>query len=152
MGFWVLIGSWVLIMSSVLLGCWFLPGPWVLLFRYARTVIRNRFSHINLRIYIKVSLINICILSFFPPKNPSSCKRKGNFSRLYFILPYLWPVWLNGWVLVCELSDCWFESRCCHLLAHSFTFIMINRTWHQGQNLMRNMCNTLLRGGKVFWK
>ena len=26
-----------------------------------------------------------------------------------------WPVWLDGWVFVYELSDCGFESRCCHL-------------------------------------
>ena len=28
-----------------------------------------------------------------------------------------WPVWLNGWVFVYELSDCGFESRWCHLIA-----------------------------------
>ena len=27
----------------------------------------------------------------------------------------IWTVWLNGWVLVYELSGCGFESRCCHL-------------------------------------
>ena len=27
----------------------------------------------------------------------------------------IWPVWLYGWVFVYELSDYWFESRCCHL-------------------------------------
>ena len=27
----------------------------------------------------------------------------------------IWPVWLNGWVFVYELSDCGFESHCCHL-------------------------------------
>ena len=27
----------------------------------------------------------------------------------------IWPVWLNGWVFVYELSGCGFESRCCHL-------------------------------------
>ena len=26
-----------------------------------------------------------------------------------------WPVWLNGWVFVYELSGCGFESCCCHL-------------------------------------
>ena len=26
-----------------------------------------------------------------------------------------WPVWLNGWVLVYELSGCGFESSCSHL-------------------------------------
>ena len=24
-------------------------------------------------------------------------------------------LWLNGWVFVYELSDCWFERCCCHL-------------------------------------
>ena len=27
----------------------------------------------------------------------------------------IWPVWLNGWVFVCELCNCGFESRCSHL-------------------------------------
>ena len=27
----------------------------------------------------------------------------------------IWPVWLNGWVFVYELSNCGFESRCSHL-------------------------------------
>ena len=27
----------------------------------------------------------------------------------------IWPVWLNGWVFVYELSDCGFESNCSHL-------------------------------------
>ena len=26
-----------------------------------------------------------------------------------------WPVWLNGWVFVYNLSGCGFESCCCHL-------------------------------------
>ena len=26
-----------------------------------------------------------------------------------------WPVWLNGWVFVYELSGCGFESRCSRL-------------------------------------
>ena len=28
----------------------------------------------------------------------------------------IWPVWLNGSVFVYELSGCWFESRCSHLI------------------------------------
>ena len=28
---------------------------------------------------------------------------------------FYFPVWLNGWVFVYELSVCGFESRCCHL-------------------------------------
>ena len=27
----------------------------------------------------------------------------------------IWPVWLNGWVFVYELSGCGFKPRCCHL-------------------------------------
>ena len=27
----------------------------------------------------------------------------------------IWPVWLNGWVFVYELSGSGFESSCCHL-------------------------------------
>ena len=30
-------------------------------------------------------------------------------------LAKFWPVWLNGWVFIYELSGCGFESRCCHL-------------------------------------
>ena len=30
----------------------------------------------------------------------------------------IWPVWLNDWVFVYELSGCGFESRCCHLNSH----------------------------------
>ena len=29
--------------------------------------------------------------------------------------PIIWPVWLNGWVLVHELNSCGFESCCFHL-------------------------------------
>ena len=25
-----------------------------------------------------------------------------------------WPVWLNHWVFVYEISGCGFESHCCH--------------------------------------
>ena len=28
----------------------------------------------------------------------------------------IWPVWLNGWVFIYELSGCWFESSCSHLI------------------------------------
>ena len=27
----------------------------------------------------------------------------------------IWPVWLKVWVFVYDLSDCGFESHCCHL-------------------------------------
>ena len=28
----------------------------------------------------------------------------------------IWPVWLNDWVFVFELSGCEFESSCSHLI------------------------------------
>ena len=31
----------------------------------------------------------------------------------------IWPVWLNGWVFIYELSGCGFESSCGHLLLHA---------------------------------
>ena len=38
--------------------------------------------------------------------------RTDKYSRHSSII---WPVWLNGWVFVYELSSCGFEFRCCHL-------------------------------------
>ena len=32
----------------------------------------------------------------------------------------IWPVWLNGWVFVYELSACGFESSCSHLIVLLF--------------------------------
>ena len=37
--------------------------------------------------------------------------RKGTLNRLSKLT--IWPNWLNGWVLVYELSGCGFEFRCC---------------------------------------
>ena len=31
----------------------------------------------------------------------------------------IWPVWLNGWVFIYELSGCGLESSCGHLLLHA---------------------------------
>ena len=37
-------------------------------------------------------------------------------------VPLEWPVWLNGWVFVYELSGCRFESSCSHLKLVSTIF------------------------------
>ena len=42
----------------------------------------------------------------------SQMHRTDKFSQHSSII---WPVWLNGWVFVYELSGCEFESRCSHL-------------------------------------
>ena len=40
--------------------------------------------------------------------------RKDKYSQHSSII---WPVWLNGWVFVYELSGCGFESSCSHLVS-----------------------------------
>ena len=36
------------------------------------------------------------------------------------VLSIIWPVWLNGWVFVYELSGCGFESSCIHIKNFSY--------------------------------
>ena len=44
-----------------------------------------------------------------------------------------WPVWLNGWVFVYELSGCGFESRCCHLNFRCGACFVQGVPWHSGK-------------------
>ena len=46
-------------------------------------------------------------------KTYNQMHRTDKYSQLSSII---WPVWLNGWVFVYELSGCGFESRCSHLI------------------------------------
>ena len=41
----------------------------------------------------------------------SQMQRTDKYSQLNSII---WPVWLNGWMFVSELSGCGFESSCGH--------------------------------------
>ena len=43
------------------------------------------------------------------------------------------PVWLNGWVFVCELSGCRFESHCCQLNVRYDTCFEQGVPWHSGK-------------------
>ena len=43
-----------------------------------------------------------------------------------------WPVWLNGWVFVYEISGCGFESCCCHLNFRYRTCFEQGVLWHSG--------------------
>ena len=45
-------------------------------------------------------------------KTYSKIQRRDKYSQHSSII---WPVWLNGWVLVCKLSCCGFESSYSHL-------------------------------------
>ena len=44
-----------------------------------------------------------------------------SYSQMYVADKYsqhssiIWPVWLNGWLFVYELSGCGFAYHCCHL-------------------------------------
>ena len=61
----------------------------------------------------------------------------------------IWPVWLNGWVSVYELSSCGFEFCCCHLkvkylfLMQSFVFerIVYKRILKPKQNFSKILTN-----------
>ena len=44
----------------------------------------------------------------------------------------IWPVWLNGWVFVYELSGCGFESRCSHLIFRYGACFEQGVSWHSG--------------------
>ena len=44
----------------------------------------------------------------------------------------IWPVWLNGWVLVCELSGHGFEFRCSHLTFRYRVCFEQRVPWHSG--------------------
>ena len=45
----------------------------------------------------------------------------------------IWPVWLNGWVFVYELSGCGFESRCYHLNFRYGACFEQGLLWHLGK-------------------
>ena len=44
----------------------------------------------------------------------------------------IWPVLLNGWVLVYELSVCGFESRYYHLNVRYRAYFEQGVSWHSG--------------------
>ena len=44
----------------------------------------------------------------------------------------IWPVWLNGWVFVYELSGCGFESSCSHLNFRFRACFKQGVPWHSG--------------------
>ena len=49
----------------------------------------------------------------------------------------IWPVWLNGWVFVYELSDCGFESSCSHLTFRFRGCFEQRVPWHSGKYRVR---------------
>ena len=47
----------------------------------------------------------------------------------------IWPVWLNGWVFVYELSSCGFEFSCSHLQNFLYAFFLEMLLLTRKQNL-----------------
>ena len=72
----------------------------------------KEFLHIQATIEFRFTLK--CIGDMIITYSQMHCTGKYSQHRI------IWPVWPNGWVFVYELSDCEFESRCCHL---SFSFM-----------------------------
>ena len=62
-------------------------------------------------------------------KTYSQMRRSDKYSQHISII---WPVWLNGWVFVYELSGCGFESSCSHLNTRSRTCFEQGVPWHSG--------------------
>ena len=59
--------------------------------------------------------------------NGTRMHRTDKYSQHSLII---WLVWLNGWVLVYELSGCEFESRCCHLNFRCHACFEQGVPWH----------------------
>ena len=63
----------------------------------------------------------------------SQMHRTDKYSQQISII---WPVWLNGWVFIYELSGCRFEPSCSHL-TFRFRACFENRVpWHSGNYRM----------------
>ena len=62
-------------------------------------------------------------------KTYNQMHRTDKYSQLSSII---WPVWLNDWVFVYELSGCGFESRCSHLIFRYGACLEQGVHWHSG--------------------
>ena len=49
-------------------------------------------------------------------------------SRTHFRVNPEWPLWLNGWVFVYELSGCGFVSHCSHLVFNALCYCLSGST------------------------
>ena len=57
-------------------------------------------------------------------------------------------VWLNGWVLVCQLDGCGLKSRCSHLNVRYCACFKQGVPWHSGNFRMQNRFKTSMWHGK----
>ena len=66
--------------------------------------------------FLRIKLFPIKFSSVIPAKWPA--------------LIVEWPIWLNGWVFVYELSGCAFESSCSHLKFRFRACFKLGAPWH----------------------
>ena len=59
----------------------------------------------------------------------SQMQRTDKYSQHSSII---WPIWVNVWMFVYELSDCGFESSCCHLNFKYRACLEQEVPWHSG--------------------
>ena len=66
----------------------------------------------------------------------------------------IWPVWQNGGVFVCELSDCGFEYRCCHIMSLNGFAKLQNARWASRQPVLMGNCPTYLHvlALSIYWR
>ena len=86
---------------------------------------------------IGLSLWKIKLLKFLANKSSNCnkiwtnnylvCKQTLNHSAKLVTIK---PVWINDWVFIYELSDCGFESHCCHLNFRYWTCFEQGVPWH----------------------
>ena len=69
-------------------------------------------NHITIECGFTLKLVRDMIITY------SQMHRTDKYSQHSSVT---WPVWLNHWVFVYEISGCGFESHCCHLNYSSFT-------------------------------
>ena len=62
-------------------------------------------------------------------KTYNQMHHKDKYSQHSWII---WPVWPNRWVFVYELSACWFESRCIHLIFRYGACFQQGVSWYSG--------------------
>ena len=74
-----------------------------------------------------------------------SCRKNGLIKKLRLI----WPVWLNGWVFVYELSGYGFESHCTQLISKLMMSQPGKRTRHILPNISRSKGNQAMKFGQV---
>ena len=81
------------------------------------------FNQVNYRVWIHSETWTL------HDNNMSQMHRTDKYSQQSSII---WPVWLNGWVSVYELSGCGSESSCSHLHFRFRTCFEQWVPWHSG--------------------